>query len=384
MATAKERQLEAALQEANEIARKTSLTDEERFDLKARVEAIEGMKKAIAEEQELRAAIRDVVSPADLEDSRRETEAKSLGAQFVKSATYDWLRKGGRGESPAFEFKAEPTAITEAASAIVVADRRPGIEPLASFPLGVADLIPTYQTNSNAVSYVVEATETSAIAAVAEGAEKPNFGMTLSVSTEEVEVIAGMAALTRQMLEDAPFVAGFLNSRMTYKLRQVEEDQILEGNGSTPNLKGIDTFTTSTLSQGTETVLDAIYKAADKAFTDGGYPADALVINPTNWQPIRLSTDDTGRYYGDGPFGNVLGDTVWGLRVVKSTQLTAGTVFVGSFRNASFLARNGGLTIRTSDSHSDYFKKNLVAVLIEERVAHGMPAPLAITQLTLT
>lgn len=389
MATAKERQRDAALKEAQDIARKSDLTPEERTDLAARVELIDSLKADIERDAELRSAVA-AMSPAEVEDQREEAAEKSLDfvTAFAKSDTVAWLKEtGGHGNSPAFDFKSEPTVIDEATaggSGLVVAQRRPGIEPLASYPLSVVDLIPSFQTDSASVSYVLEASETHTIAGAAEGAEKGNFTLTSGVTTEEVEVIAGMAALTRQMLSDVPFMASFVNQRMTYKLRQVEEDQILEGDGSSPNLDGIQHRTTSTYTQGAETVLDAIYKAADEAYVDGGYPSDAVVFHPTDWQPVRLSKDGNDRYYGDGPFGQILGDTIWGLRVVKSTQQTAGTALVGAFRQAAFIARNGGLTIRTSDSHSDYFKKNKVAVLIEERIALGVNAPLAFNEVTLT
>jgi len=96
-----------------------------------------------------------------------------------------------------------------------------------------------------------------------------------------------------------------------------------------------------------------------------------------------LSKDTTERYYGDGPFGKILGDTIWGLRVVKTRQaVLSATLLIGAFAEASFIAVRDGVTIRTSDSHSDYFKKNKIAILIEQRMALGVPAPLAFCTLS--
>ena len=378
--TPNERLLAEALEQAKSISRRTDLNDEERADLAARVETIERMKSDVKRERELREAVIDDLSPAERK------QFKSLGQSYVDSEQFkNASRDGFRGVTEGFEYKAEPTPIDEttALANLVIAQRVNQIEPLASYPTGVAALIPVIPTGSNAVSYYIEASETHTVAPAAEGTEKGNFTLAGSQVTDEVEVIAGLAAVTRQTLEDAPFMAGFVDSRMRRALAVVEEDQIIDGNGTSPQLNGILARTTSTQSQATDTVFDAIYKAADKCFVAGGYAADGVVIHPTDWQPLALAKDQNDRYYGSGPFAAAVGDTVWGMKVVKSNQITQGTVLTGAFGSAAFLARNGGVTVRTSDSHSDYFKKNKIAVLIEERLALGVPAPLAFCKLTL-
>lgn len=378
--TPNQKRLEEALEQAKSIARRTDLNDEERADLAGRVALIEKMKSDVATEEALRASvINDLGSPS-------RSRAKTMGQAYLESEQFKAALKGGfRGVTEAFEFKAEPTAIDETTALpnLVVAQRVNQIEPVASFPTGVADLLPVIETGSNAVTYFTESSETHTIAGALEGAEKGNFTLAGAQVSDEVEVIAGMAAVTRQTLEDAPFMAGFVNTRMAKALRQVEENEIIDGTGTSPSLDGILHRTTSTQSQGTDTAFDAIYKAIDKCYVDGGYAADAVVIHPTNWQPLALARAADDRYMGAGPFASVIGPTLWGLPVVRSNQITAGTVLVGAFASAAFLARNGGVVLRTSDSHSDYFKKNKVAVLIEERVALGVPAPLAFCELTL-
>lgn len=379
--TPNEKRLEDALQEAKAIARRTDLNDEERADLKARMEKIETIRDDIKNEKSLR----DMVV-AEIGADAYKAARKTLGEGFVESDAYKLAKAGGfRGLSEAYEFKAEPTQIDEgtALANLLVAQRVNTIEPIVTMAPRVADLIPSIAASSNAVSYYTETSETSSIAPVLEGNEKPNFTLAGAVVTDEIEVIAGFAAITQQALEDVPFLAGFVNQRLTRALKRVEEDQILNGNATNPNLNGILNRTTSTQAQGTDTAFDAIYKAADKAETAGGYAPDGVVMHPDDWQPLALAKDQNDRYYGTGPFAAAVGPTVWGLKVVKSNLIAAKTVLVGSFGEAAFLARKGGLAVRTSDSHSDYFKKNKVAVLIEERVGLGVPQPLAFTKLTL-
>lgn len=395
MLDVRKKQLEEALSEAREIARKKDLSDEERADLLGRVEKIEGLKKEVDEEIRIKSALEDVQStdPEEVDDVLAEFgRSKSLGRAFIESEQFEeWRAKGFDSRLSAFEYrqksegtyrmKSEPTVIDEATALdnLVIPQRVNQFEALPSQPILVPDLIPTIPTNSNAVTYFVETSETSSVAPASEGSEKGNFTLAGEQVTDEVEAIAGMAAVSRQTLEDAAFMAGFVDTRLTRALRNELEKQVLLGDGSPPNLDGFMHRTTATAAvQATETVTDAIYRSSDKCFEEGGYMADSVIITPSDWQPIALSKDQNGRYYGDGPFGSALGPTIWGLKVVKTRQASMrGTVIVGAFNSAAFLAARDGVSIRTSDSHSDYFKKNKIAVLIEQRVALGVPQPLA-------
>jgi hypothetical protein len=52
-----------------------------------------------------------------------------------------------------------------------------------------------------------------------------------------------------------------------------------------------------------------------------------------------------------------------------TTAATEGTGLVGDFRAHSALLVRQGLRFKVSDSHSDYFIKNLLAILCEMRAA---------------
>ena len=234
--------LEEALAEAREIAKRTDLNDEERADFAKRVENIETMKAELAKEDELRKTIASL-SPAEREEAIAEQKSYTdLGRAWTSSPEFAAAKAAGFiGNSAPFEFKAEPTAIDEATalSAFLEPQRVGQLTALPSFPQTVAALIPSISTSSNAVSYISESSETHTIDTAAEGAEKGNFTLDGTSASEEVEVIAGMAAITRQVLEDLPFMAGFVNQRMTLALRKVEEQQILSGSGVSPDLNGL-------------------------------------------------------------------------------------------------------------------------------------------------
>ncbi len=67
---------------------------------------------------------------------------------------------------------------------------------------------------------------------------------------------------------------------------------------------------------------------------------------------------------------------------MESEAITAGTVLVGAFQAATVLERMP-ITVYTTDSHSDWFTRNIIAVLFEERLGFPIFYPAAFVKITL-
>jgi HK97 family phage major capsid protein len=118
-------------------------------------------------------------------------------------------------------------------------------------------------------------------------------------------------------------------------------------------------------------------------------------MNPANWQTTRLLMDKNEQFYGGGPFtgayggpqgpvgesGQVTGamDSIWNKPVIVTTAIGAGTAVVGSFSAAAQLFTRGGLNVEATNSHEDYFAKDLVALRAEKREALAVYRPAAFT-----
>jgi HK97 family phage major capsid protein len=109
---------------------------------------------------------------------------------------------------------------------------------------------------------------------------------------------------------------------------------------------------------------------------------DGVVINPANWQTIQLMKDANGQYYGSGPFAPAVQATIWGLPAVKTPTIAAGTALVGAFQSSAQVFRKGGIRVEASNSHNDFFQKNLVALRAEERLALAVYRPAAFGTVT--
>jgi HK97 family phage major capsid protein len=72
---------------------------------------------------------------------------------------------------------------------------------------------------------------------------------------------------------------------------------------------------------------------------------------------------------------------MWGLPVAVTTSCPDDTALVGDFTKAVLWLREGAQVLAT-DSHSDFFIKNLVALLAEMRAAFGVLMPTAFCRVT--
>jgi HK97 family phage major capsid protein len=204
------------------------------------------------------------------------------------------------------------------------------------------------------------------------------------------------------MLEDASFVAGYVSGRLVLFVQLAEEDQLLNGNGTAPNIKGLlnrSGLATAVAVPGTPTQtdrIDSIYSQISAIRSTAFLEPDGIVINPTDWKTIRLNKDANNQYFGGGPFTGAYGvgpnpvehgsqgenPDLWGCRVVVTPAIAAGTALVGAFQTAAQIFRRSGITVEMTNSNSDDFEKNLVTMRAEERLALAVYRPGAFGKVT--
>lgn len=328
-----------------------------------------------------------------------ERETRSMGQQFVESAAGKFFQEGRHKEhsswrAPSVELHAATLTTTGGSPGsggdLIIPDYRPGILPLLFKRLLVADLIAGGTTTSNSIVYMKESTFTNAADTVTEGADKPESTLIFDQATDPVQKIAHWLPVTEEMLEDVPAIRSYIDMRLRLGVELVEEDQLLNGTGTPPDIRGILNRTglaTTVVSGGSpgSSNADAIFTQmfSGIAFTAFVQP-DGIIMNPTNWAAIALSKNADDQYYAGGPFNTPPIPRLWGLPVVLTPSIAAGTALVGAFRSAAQIFRKGGIRVEASNSHSDYFVKNKVAIRAEERLALAVYRPAAFGKVTLT
>lgn len=302
-------------------------------------------------------------------------EAKSAGQIFTESDQFKQFASGGfaRNEHARIDTKATLTNSTAAAAGslgtALQVTRLPGVVEAPRRTMTIRALLAQGNMDGQSIEFVREHSATANAAMVAEGAAKPQSDFRLEIVSTSAKVIAHTMKASRQVLSDVSAVRSMIDSRLSYGLDLVEENQLLNGDGTGQNLLGIipqATAYSNPLTGGDSTSIDKIRLMVLQASL-ALLPADGIVINPADWAWIELLKDTTGRYIIGQPQGNI-GATLWGLPVVPSMAMTIDKVLVGAFRTGAQLFDRWQTTIETGYENDD-FTKNLVTILAEKRLA---------------
>lgn len=260
--------------------------------------------------------------------------------------------------------------------------------------LRVRDLFAAETVSSPAVSYFVAGATDGAPATTAENGKKPQFHIGATIKTVALSKIAGIMKESDELLEDYPRLASAIDGRGKYELDLVIENNLINGNGQNGNVAGIlsvDGIQSGQYKKAATPVeiAESIYDAIMKVQLNSGYNADGIVINPADYQKIRLHKDSNGQYFGGGYFTGAYGNGVnviaqpelWGVPTVVTSAIPAGTILVGNFAAGASVLSKGGQSAATGYDGED-FSHNRVTVRVEERLALATYVPQAFFKLT--
>ena len=326
---------------------------------------------------------------------RKHAEAKTLGDFYLQSLQAKGLSvlatKAGLFSTP--EFKANTDTHAEGgdgyAPFLTQTDQN-GVWPYER-PLVVADLFASGTMSGTTIKYPVYGKLEGDAATVAEGGQKPQLHLPDPTwESDSLHEIAAWWKITDDMAEDLPFVVSEINQHAQYNLKLQEEIQLLSGNGTDPNLKGLLNRAIQTKAQAKDSDPDRIFAATTDISTATGFSADAVIINPADYQVIRLSKDSNGQYYGGGYFAGQYGNggimqnpPLWGLKTVVTEAIAKGTVLVGAFKAGATIYRKSGLTVESTNSHENDFTNDKITFRVKERLALQVKYPKAFVKVTL-
>lgn len=322
-------------------------------------------------------------------------EKKSLGEMLTDSDAFKEFRIKGRGTTifdvPGKSFFPDElngvgipaqfkTTITSAAvgnstPGILTPDRQAGISKPGVRRIRVRELMNRLTTESNAVEWVKENAFTNAASPVAETVSKPESALTFTVDSATVKTLAHWIPAAKQILDDFAQLQGYINTRLLEGLKDVEDYELVAGDGTGQHLSGLIAESTAydtARNVAYDTKIDKVNHYLSQ-IEDVLQYADGIIMHPRDWRAIQLikeepgATANTGAYLLGGPQGTSP-YTLWGLPVATTTAMPVGKLLVGNFQQYCTVYDRMAARIDISTEHADFFIRNMVAIRAEERL----------------
>lgn len=304
-------------------------------------------------------------------------ETKSIGQTVVESEGFKSLgQRNSTGRIPIGSTKANLINATGYQQPLVPPYIRPGILTPGLRRLTVRDLMPNTPVQSNLIEFVKESSFTNAAAMqTAEAVAKAESALTFSLSSAPVQTLAHWIPVSRQLLDDAPAIQGYVNTRLMYGLKLKEEDELLNGAGTGTDLSGLilnaTAYDTTMTTVASDTFIDVLSHAITQVQLSFFDPT-AIVIHPKDWERIKLTkttgTASSGQYIFSDPH-SVETPSLWGCTVVPTQAIAESQFLVGAFDMAAMVWDRNNATVEISREHASFFIQNMAAILVEERLA---------------
>jgi HK97 family phage major capsid protein len=362
--TAQEKKLDAAIAKFEGQLKEKNTVDTE----------VRGEVRELSEQFKQVAAAQAELAQKQVGFAAQATAAKSAAQQFVESEQYKQL-VAGNTQRARIELKNTVTG----GSTTVFPDQKPGIIPGNFLPLTIRSVMNSIAVSTNMVNALREASFTNDAAEVAEGAAKPESDATFEQYNVPITTVAHWIKISNQLLADAPAVVAYIETRLRDGLAQRIDAQLLNGNGTAPNLSGLTdsgNFTAYT-AVANDLLVDAINRAKYQLWATGNAP-DTVIVNPADWGAMERTREGsgTGMYlYGMPGVSGI--SNPFGVQIVMSNHMAAGSFLIGALRNSAVIYNRSGAVVEMGYVNDD-FTKNLVTLRAEERLGLGVERPSAI------
>lgn len=370
---------------ADEVKKSAETTNIELKNLgKVTEETKKSADEALIKHNELSARLTEIEQKMVRGSGDKEAR-KSIGQQVTDHDDLKaFVKSGGKGRV-SIAVKAIISSLTTdadgSAGDLIVPLRVPGIIAPPQRRMTIRDLITPGRTSVTAIQYIKETGFTNSAATVTEtaGTAKPQSEIKFDIVTTAVTTIAHWVLATKQILDDVPQLQSYIDGRLRYGLMYVEENQLLNGGGTGTDLNGIYTQAPAysapivPSAAGNLTKIDVIRLAILQAFL-AEYPANGIVMHPSDWADIELTKTDEGAYLFANP-QNGSDPRLWRLPVIETQAMTVDKFLTGAFQLGAQIFDREDASVEISTEDSDNFRKNLVTIRAEERLALAVYRP---------
>lgn len=347
-------------------------------------EAKEAADQALVKLTELRGELTELDQKlASRRGNDDEPGIKSMGQQVGESAELKEYAERGASGTITISTKAV-TSATGSGAALITPDRQGGIVGIPQRKLRIRGLLTPGRTTSNSIEYAKQVTRTNNAAPVAEGALKPESNYAWEVANAPVRTIAHWVPASRQAMDDIPQLESLIDGELRFGLDDVEDQQLLMGDGLGQNVYGLypqATAYSAPIAIQNATRIDQLRLAILQVELND-YDADGIVLHNAAWAGIELTKDAAGGYIFANPQG-IAGPVLWGRPVVPTKGIGTGNFLVGAFALAAQIFDRMETEVRISDQDRDNFIRNMLTIRAEKRLALAVRRAAALVRGTL-
>lgn len=349
-------------------------------DVKAKADELLVAQKKLSDAQDKLTTKLETLETRNQDLEQKLASRRGGGDEEVKSfgdmvANHEQMRafaaNGSRGTMRlAIPVKQAITSVKPGGGGLIWSDRETEIVGMPKRTMTIRNLLTQGRTGSNAIEYAKQTVRTNNAAVVSEGVQKPESAYAWDQATANVRTIAHWVPVSRQAMEDAAQLQTEIDSELRYGLMLKEEQELLKGDGTGQHLEGLVTAATAysaAFPVTGQTMIDTLRLAILQASL-AEYPADGIVLHPSDWARIELTKDGEFRYI----FANVMqlaGPQLWGRPVVDTQSMDEDEFLVGAFKMAATIYDRMDPEVVASSEDRDNFVKNMITVRAEERLA---------------
>jgi HK97 family phage major capsid protein len=256
---------------------------------------------------------------------------------------------------------------------------------LAQRPLSLLDVIPRVEVSTNAFEYI-EIAGSFAHAAdfqAAEGALKAEQNLPLEAKTAKIATVAAWLRVSTQLLDDAPALRAQIGQLLTNGLLDKLEATIVAGTGAAPgSFVGLLPQATPIVSQADLGYADRIGEAV-ATLGGAGWKPSAVLVTPLDWFRMRAERSTLDGHYAAADWLDTPSRTAWGVPVIQTSALPAGTALVTDLSQVALLDRMQP-ALMVSREDRDNFVTNQATILPELRAGLAVFSPTAVVRVELS
>jgi len=228
------------------------------------------------------------------------------------------------------------------------------------------DALPSRPTSSDAVEFIQFSGTGEAAEQEHEGDEKAELEFQGTPARAEIVTIAGWTTASKQVLSDAPALQSQIDRVIRHKVLAKLEDRLINGVGGQGKINGLWNQAVALVPTIGETPADMIGEALVTMANDG-YAPNLVLMNPVDWFRLQITRkNDTDDEYVFGSPTAPAAPSLWNTRIVPTRSMAARRVMTIDTSLVTVLDREQ-MSVVLSNSHADYFVRNLVAILGEMR-----------------